>query len=67
MSSKKGKGIQIQVKDTVSKKSKSLTVHNCDLDKLFDKIYFLALSIAEGNDIKVICYKQGDKFEKKIE
>ena len=63
---KKVAGIQIQIKDKISKKSKAFTVHGMSTDKLFYKILFFVKRLQESENISVVCYKGGDKDEKEI-
>ena len=57
----RAKGIQVQVKDTISKKSKSFTVHGMSFDKLFCKLLFYASQLAKFTSIKLVCYKKKEK------
>jgi len=54
-------GIYVQIKDTVAKKSRAFTVHGMSFDKLFYKIKFYIESMANFEDIKLVCYKKEEK------
>ena len=53
------KGVQIQVKDDIRKKSRSFTVHNIEVEELYNLLYFYAKKLQEyGKDnVDVISYK----------
>jgi hypothetical protein len=57
-------GITVQVRDNITKKSKSFTVHHISLDKLFAKLLFYAEKLSEFSKIKLVCYKKGDINDK---
>ena len=60
-------GITVQIKDPVEKKSKSFTVHGISLEKLFFNLKFYIEVISKhGEDIKIVCYRKGEKNEKAV-
>jgi len=64
-------GVQIQVKDPLSKNSKSFTIHGYSLNKIFYKILFYCQQLSKFKKITIVCYKEENKLnevenEKKI-
>jgi len=59
------KGITIQVKDNNTNKSKSFTIYGLKFQALFFKVLFYVKQLVEYDEIKLICYKKGDKNSKK--
>ena len=51
-------GIQVQIKDRKKKVSKTFTVRGLELDNIFYKILFFSKRLEEGDEIKVVCYKE---------
>lgn len=60
------KGVQVQVKDTVSKESKSFTIHGIHFNKLFTKLFVYATQLAKFKSIRLVCYKQ-DKIKEDLD
>ena len=46
---KKRKRVQVQVKGWDDDKSKSFTLYDCDLDEVFNRIYFLFEELEKSN------------------
>jgi len=59
------RGIQIQLKDTISNESKSFTIHGISFNKLYYHILFYVQQLTKYKHVKLIC-KEGTN-EKKIE
>jgi len=60
------KGIQIQIKDTLSKESKSFTVHGLSMDKVFYNLLHYAQQLTKYDKIKLVCYKEESKNDETI-
>lgn len=55
----RAEGVQIQVKGKSGGPSKSMTVHNMQVDDVFNRIFFTfeAIEKAGGNDVKIVHHK----------
>ena len=53
--------ICVQVKDIKTKKSKSFTVKDYDIDLLFNKILFYTEQVLSYDKVRLLCYKKGEK------
>ena len=56
----KPKGVIVQIRDDVSKSSKSFTVHNMSFNKLFYRLLHYCQQLQEHDEVELICYKKGD-------
>jgi len=52
------KGLQVQIKDTKTKKSRSFTVHGMTFDNLFYRILHFCKLITENRLIRLVCKKE---------
>lgn len=58
----KPKGIIIQLRDDVEKKTRSFTVHNMSLNKLYFRLMHFVEHLQQYDEIRLVCYKKGDKI-----
>ncbi|MBD3281018.1 hypothetical protein GF389_05915 [Candidatus Dojkabacteria bacterium] len=57
--------VQVQVKDSEIKKSKSFSVENIDYVELYNFLKFCATERQKYKHIRLICSKEAEEYDKK--